>query len=462
MYFVAQINNLEVYESELSKFQKPFQTSGATENELLSEEFENIKGGFLRIATECAKLLGKQIVALVAPSLDTLVGQKAWYETKSGSAIAPIIDKMTQYIHFVGDHIKKESFVGILEKEALRSFLGVYCESLLREALKIKSKDKLTEMFDKMTLDEKCIFEALSDDDDQILPKRAINAELELLKDLREYLSPGDLWEEIFIGQLKSIGNRFSSIGMDGKLAVSRILEIKSTIFPSVLDKTLSKKIEAAVVTEIKSSAQQESAYGRSTAKETNGRLEIILENGAKLVAKDASGTSDPFVDIEFYTQEALSTAGQPFARYRSKRIDKTLDPVWDQSWTLNAAHTAELYAIKFVVWDWDMFEANDFMGEVVVKMDTIEEKLVVASSTTLTGRKEKSCKLQLILQERADKIEGVTGWITVGFTIHDEESEDENSIIRAVSDKTVTTEEEIGGAFSKYLQRKVSKVSHS
>eukprot|EP00456_Euglypha_rotunda_P062846 TRINITY_DN5304_c0_g2_i2.p1 TRINITY_DN5304_c0_g2~~TRINITY_DN5304_c0_g2_i2.p1 ORF type:complete len:109 (+),score=11.02 TRINITY_DN5304_c0_g2_i2:228-554(+) len=108
------------------------------------------------------------------------------------------------------------------------------------------------------------------------------------------------------------------------------------------------------------------------------------------------------------------------------------------------------------------MFEANDFMGEVVVKMDTIEEKLVVASSTTLTGRKEKSCKLQLILQERADKIEGVTGWITVGFTIHDEESEDENSIIRAVSDKTVTTEEEIGGAFSKYLQRKVSKVSHS
>jgi len=85
----------------------------------------------------------------------------------------------------------------------------------------------------------------------------------------------------------------------------------------------------------------------------------------------------------------------------------------------LSQAHTDELYAIKFEVFDFDTFGANDFMGEAIVKREEIEKKSVIDSSTT-EGSDQKMCSMELQLKEKPGKNDDVSGYIVMSFKFTD------------------------------------------
>lgn len=53
--------------------------------------------------------------------------------------------------------------------------------------------------------------------------------------------------------------------------------------------------------------------------------LHVCLRNGRELVARDSGGTSDPYVKFYWRGKQV----------YKSKTIDKDLNPVWDESFIL-------------------------------------------------------------------------------------------------------------------------------
>ena len=53
--------------------------------------------------------------------------------------------------------------------------------------------------------------------------------------------------------------------------------------------------------------------------------LHVVLRNGRGLSAKDSSGTSDPYCKFYWRNKQV----------YKSKTIDKDLNPVWDESFIL-------------------------------------------------------------------------------------------------------------------------------
>ena len=53
--------------------------------------------------------------------------------------------------------------------------------------------------------------------------------------------------------------------------------------------------------------------------------LHVCLRNGRELIAKDSSGTSDPYVKFYWRNKQV----------FKSKTIDKDLNPVWDESFIL-------------------------------------------------------------------------------------------------------------------------------
>ena len=53
--------------------------------------------------------------------------------------------------------------------------------------------------------------------------------------------------------------------------------------------------------------------------------LHVCLRNGRELIAKDSGGTSDPYVKFYWKGKQV----------YKSKTIDKDLNPVWDESFIM-------------------------------------------------------------------------------------------------------------------------------
>ena len=53
--------------------------------------------------------------------------------------------------------------------------------------------------------------------------------------------------------------------------------------------------------------------------------LHVCLRNGRELVARDSGGTSDPYVKFYWRGKQV----------FKSKTIDKDLNPVWDESFIL-------------------------------------------------------------------------------------------------------------------------------
>jgi len=251
----------------------------------------------------------------------------------------------------------------------------------------------------------------------------------------------------LFVDKLKTVVTRVSHTGrFDCRSIITKIIQVRLQL--DSITKECAKEIETTALSEMKSLpvlTTQPSLYSGIFALSTTAihkqptqasllehfknkqRLEICLKSGHNLAAKDVGNTSDPFVDIELYTKEEFEAkGGKYYGRIQSKIIDKTLNPTWDQKWTLTQIHTDELYAIKFEVYDFDTFGANDFMGESIVKREDIEKQSVLENST-IDGIDKKHCSMKLELKDKPGKKEDISGYILVEFSFYDPDAKPED-----------------------------------
>ncbi|KAH0628090.1 hypothetical protein JD844_008808 [Phrynosoma platyrhinos] len=91
-------------------------------------------------------------------------------------------------------------------------------------------------------------------------------------------------------------------------------------------------------------------------------QLDITLKRGHNLAARDRRGTSDPYVKFKI--------GGKEF--FRSKTIQKTLNPVWEEGTSIIIEHLREQLYIK--VFDYDFGLQDDFIGSAFLDLNSLEQ----------------------------------------------------------------------------------------
>uniref|UniRef100_A0A6Q2YSL0 C2 domain-containing protein n=1 Tax=Esox lucius TaxID=8010 RepID=A0A6Q2YSL0_ESOLU len=92
-------------------------------------------------------------------------------------------------------------------------------------------------------------------------------------------------------------------------------------------------------------------------------QLDIILKRGNNLAIRDRGGTSDPYVKFKISGKEV----------FRSKTINKNLNPVWDERVSLLVDNLREPLYIK--VFDYDFGLQDDFMGSAYLYLESLEHQ---------------------------------------------------------------------------------------
>ncbi|XP_078421457.1 multiple C2 and transmembrane domain-containing protein 1 isoform X3 [Cetorhinus maximus] len=111
-------------------------------------------------------------------------------------------------------------------------------------------------------------------------------------------------------------------------------------------------------------------------------QLNILLKSGINLAVRDRGGTSDPYVKFKIAGKEV----------YRSKIIQKNLNPVWNQEASLLIQNIAEPLYVK--VYDYDFALQDDFMGSAYLDLTRLE----LNSPTEVTlNLKDPSCPVQIL-----------------------------------------------------------------
>lgn len=90
-------------------------------------------------------------------------------------------------------------------------------------------------------------------------------------------------------------------------------------------------------------------------------QLRIHLRRGRDLVARDKSGTSDPYVKFKINGR----------LLYKSKIIYRDLNPLWDEIFTLPVEDPFIPVHIKVFDYDWGL--QDDFMGSAYLDLTTFE-----------------------------------------------------------------------------------------
>uniref|UniRef100_A0A646QG56 Multiple C2 and transmembrane domain-containing protein 1 n=1 Tax=Hemiscolopendra marginata TaxID=943146 RepID=A0A646QG56_9MYRI len=99
----------------------------------------------------------------------------------------------------------------------------------------------------------------------------------------------------------------------------------------------------------------------------------VHLREGSKLAAKDSCGTSDPYVKFK--------VGGRLL--YKSKTINKNLNPEWDEHFTLPIEDVFQPIHVK--VFDYDFGLQDDFMGSAYLDLTTLETNRPTDVLLTLT-----------------------------------------------------------------------------
>lgn len=90
-------------------------------------------------------------------------------------------------------------------------------------------------------------------------------------------------------------------------------------------------------------------------------KLQVHLRCGKNLVAKDACGTSDPYVKFKHGGRQV----------YRSRTVSRSLDPYWDECFFLPVRDLWDPLLVR--VFDYDFGLQDDFMGAALVELHTLE-----------------------------------------------------------------------------------------
>ncbi|XP_042566420.1 multiple C2 and transmembrane domain-containing protein 1 isoform X4 [Clupea harengus] len=92
-------------------------------------------------------------------------------------------------------------------------------------------------------------------------------------------------------------------------------------------------------------------------------QLDITLRKGNNLAIRDRGGTSDPYVKFKIAGKEV----------FRSRTINKNLNPVWDERVTLLVDSLREPLYVK--VFDYDFGLQDDFMGSAYIYLESFEHQ---------------------------------------------------------------------------------------
>jgi hypothetical protein len=124
-----------------------------------------------------------------------------------------------------------------------------------------------------------------------------------------------------------------------------------------------------------------------SKAKASNGHLIIRIRRGRSLMICDPNGFSDPYCMIFMGGLE-----------YRTQTIWKTLDPVFEETFTIPLDGATK--DIQIGVYDEDKYSGDDFMGMIGIPISELQHEKVLDDWFPLTGRPGKS----------SDKSEPISG----------------------------------------------------
>ena len=89
--------------------------------------------------------------------------------------------------------------------------------------------------------------------------------------------------------------------------------------------------------------------------------LFLHLQGGRNLVARDVTGSSDPYVVIQLGNK-----------KLKSKTIQQTLFPRWNEIFAFEFLPTLEKN-LRLTVMDWDRLTKDDFMGECSFDLSSLE-----------------------------------------------------------------------------------------
>ncbi|XP_033103079.1 uncharacterized protein LOC117105879, partial [Anneissia japonica] len=102
------------------------------------------------------------------------------------------------------------------------------------------------------------------------------------------------------------------------------------------------------------------------------GDLFINVMKARDLAPKDRNGLADPFVKICLLPGRCAEN------KRRTMYVPRTLNPNWNQTFVFRGIRRKELCTktLEILVWDYDRFSTNDFMGQVLIelsRMDTLD-----------------------------------------------------------------------------------------
>jgi hypothetical protein len=106
----------------------------------------------------------------------------------------------------------------------------------------------------------------------------------------------------------------------------------------------------------------------------------VRIEKAQKLRKADVFGKSDPYTIVRFHNEEK-----------RTRVINKTLDPAWDQEFSFSLDHVDADAAFTFTVMDKDKIGKDDFLGQAVIPLKDLQA--ANGSSLTVQLKKQNSDK---------------------------------------------------------------------
>ncbi|XP_059361033.1 protein piccolo [Carassius carassius] len=140
---------------------------------------------------------------------------------------------------------------------------------------------------------------------------------------------------------------------------------------PSVSKKRHSKTSEAAKTQSLPVSGeiQLQINYDKQL-----GNLIVHVLQARNLAPRDNNGYSDPFVKVYLLPGRGQVMVVQNASaenKRRSKHVQKSLNPEWNQSVIYKNIHLEQLRkkTLEVSVWDYDKSSANDFLGEVLIDL---------------------------------------------------------------------------------------------
>ncbi|XP_071943658.1 synaptotagmin-1-like isoform X1 [Antedon mediterranea] len=96
------------------------------------------------------------------------------------------------------------------------------------------------------------------------------------------------------------------------------------------------------------------------------GKLSVGIIQCADLIGMDMSGTSDPYVKVMLHPDKKK--------KYETKVHRKTLNPVFNESFTFKVPYSdISSKTLVMAVYDFDRFSRHDIIGEVRIKLGSID-----------------------------------------------------------------------------------------